>query len=143
MTGTWREGSRRRRGSRCGHAVAVLAVLCLAISLLLAGCVKPTPTDSGVRGTVRIGPISPVQREGEPADAPYAADLIVRAAGGAIVARGRSAADGTFAIALAPGEYTIEGEGGSAPPTPPAPQAFTVRAHVFAVVQLAYDSGIR
>jgi hypothetical protein len=122
---------------------AALPVAILAASLtLIVGC-TPAQTDSGVRGTVRIGPISPVQQQGQPSDAPYAADLVVTDSAGAVVARVRSGADGSFGVDLAPGSYTITGATGTTPPTPPGPQAFTVRAHEFSVVTLAYDSGIR
>jgi hypothetical protein len=120
-------------------AVAALVSMCVAI----IACSPPTPSDSGVRGTVRIGPTAPVQQQGEPSDAPYAADLVITDAGGRVVARARSAADGTFSVDLTPGGYTIQGAGGAAPPTPPAPQQFAVRAHEFTTVAVVYDSGIR
>jgi hypothetical protein len=123
--------------------LAGVLVMAAALLVVTGGCSRPAPADSGVRGVVRIGPTAPVQREGVPADAPYAAALLVRDASGAIVARAQSAADGAYSVDLAPGEYTIEGVGGNTLPRPPAPQAFAVRAHEFAVVALVYDTGIR
>ncbi|MBU2601095.1 MAG: hypothetical protein KKA32_02860, partial [Actinobacteria bacterium] len=53
----------------------------LAGTLLLVSC-APVPTDSGITGLVTIGPISPVQREGEPADAPFSARIVIKRGGG-------------------------------------------------------------
>ena len=126
---------------RLGPVAAAVALLVLALGML--ACSPAVPTDSGIRGTVRIGPTSPVQRQGEPADGPFAAELVIRDPSGAVIARARSGADGAYSVNLAPGDYTIEGVGGGTPPTPPSAQSFTVRAHAFTVVDLAYDSGIR
>ena len=122
---------------------AVVPIVVLAAMLAFAAGCTPAPTDSGVRGTVRIGPITPVQQQGQPSDAPYAADLVITDSNGSVVARVRSGVDGTFAMDLAPGTYSITGVGGATPPTPSEPQTFTVRAHQFATVTLTYDSGIR
>jgi hypothetical protein len=118
----------------------VLAAIALTA---VVGCAAQAPTDSGIRGTVRIGPVTPVQRQGEPADAPFATGVVVRDVSGNVIARTRSAADGSFTVRLVPGSYTVEGDGGTTPPTPPAPQSVTVRAHEFVTVTLVYDSGIR
>lgn len=131
-----------RRAASLALLLAVSASAVILAATLLA-CTTPVPLDSGVRGTVRIGPISPVQQQGEPSDAPYEASVVIRAASGTVAARTRSTADGSFSVALAPGEYTIEGEGSGTLPTPPAPQAVTVPPHAFTVVTLVYDSGIR
>lgn len=122
-----------------GLAIAALVSMCAAV----IACSPPIPSDSGVRGTVRIGPTAPVQQQGEPSDAPYAADLVITGPSGAVVARARSASDGTFSVDMPPGGYTIQGAGGATPPTPSAPQQFTVRAHEFTTVTIVYDSGIR
>jgi hypothetical protein len=148
MTCRWHPRlSRRATSFASGLAVstAVLALFAagLAASATLAGCTTPAPPDSGVRGTVRVGPISPVQQQGDPSDAPYEASLVVRTSSGSVVARTRSAADGSFSVNLAPGEYTIEGEGPGVLPSPPAPEPFTVQPHAFTSVTLVYDSGIR
>lgn len=112
------------------------------LAILLSACAA-VPTDSGVRGMVTIGPTSPVQRPGEPSEAPYAAELVVKGTDSREVARTRSGADGTYSVNLVPGSYTIEGVGGDTPPSPPAPVAFEVAAHRFTTVNLSFDSGIR
>lgn len=133
--------SRRPIARTLTWACAMAAILAFALGTV--ACVPAAPTDSGVRGTVRIGPTTPVQRVGEPSDAPYQADLVVSDFAGTVAARTRSAADGGFSVNLAPGAYTIQGAAGSMPPTPQAPQSFTVRAHEFTTVTIAYDTGIR
>ncbi len=124
-------------------ASRVLLVVSACVLAILHSACAPVPTDSGVRGTVTIGPIAPVQHPGEPSEAPYAAELVLKTAGGAEVARTRSGSDGAYSVNLAPGSYTIEAVGRGAPPSPPAPVTFDVRAHRFTTVNLAFDSGIR
>jgi hypothetical protein len=122
----------------------VLAALALAAVLLLAvACGENTVTDSGVQGEVRVGPVNPVEQPGVQNDAPYAATLrIKKASGGKVVAETRSAADGSFRVALPPGDYILEPVNGD--PLPVAqPQEFTVAAGRFTTVRVNYDSGIR
>lgn len=110
-------------------------------ALLLAACAS-TPTDSGIRGLVTIGPISPVQREGEPADAPFSARIVIKRAGDGTVAEVESGPDGRFSVNLAPGRYVLEPESTSVMPFA-QPQDVTVDAHRFTEVNVQYDSGIR
>jgi len=122
----------------------VLAALALAATLLLAAaCGEKTVTDSGVQGEVRIGPVSPVEQPGAQNDAPYAAALrIKKASGGKVVAETRSAADGSFRVALPPGEYILEPVNGDPLPIAQS-QEFTVAPGRFTTVRVDYDSGIR
>ena len=122
----------------------VLAALALAATLLLAAaCGEKTVTDSGVQGEVRIGPVSPVEQPGAQNDAPYAAALrIKKASGGKVVAETRSAADGSFRVALSPGEYILEPVNGDPLPIAQS-QEFTVAPGRFTTVRVDYDSGIR
>jgi len=122
-------------------ACVMVAVLALAVGAV--ACTPSAPTDSGVRGTVRIGPTAPVQRSGESTDQPYAADLVITDSVGTVVANVRSAANGTFSVKLTPGDCTIQGAAGSTPLALPPTQAFTVRANEFMTVTVSYDSGIR
>lgn len=121
----------------------ICAVAALACLLLAAGCGAKPVTDSGVQGEVRIGPVAPVERPGVSNDAPYAATLrIARASDGKIVAETKSAADGSFRVALAPGRYVLQPVDGT--PLPIAqPQEFTVAPGQFTTVRVDYDSGIR
>jgi hypothetical protein len=121
------------------------------ILLLLALTACGTAVDhgdgtSGIAGRVTIGPQCPVVMVGSPCpDAPFAAVITVRDAGGDPVAHVETGADGGFRIPLAPGTYAISAEplasGGIArmQPLPPV----VVRPGAFRSVDLSFDSGIR
>jgi hypothetical protein len=118
----------------------VLASL-IAAALLCAACAK-APTDSGIRGLVTIGPVSPVQQQGEPGAAPYSARIVVRRPSGGTAAEVKSGADGRFSVNLAPGSYVLEPQSPAAMPFA-KPQEVTVEPHRFTAVTGQYDSGIR
>jgi hypothetical protein len=129
-----------KRRSLLLHLFAVAGVVSL---LLAAGCGAKTPTDSGVQGQVRIGPVSPVEQPGVPNDAPYAATLRIEGASDLkVISETRSDANGSFRVALAPGRYVLQPVSGAPLPTAPA-QEFTVSAGQFTTVRVDYDSGIR
>lgn len=132
------------RLARIRTIAGVLAALALAAVLLVAvGCGEKAVTDSGVQGEVRIGPVNPVEQPGVQNDAPYAATLrIRRASDGKVVAETTSAADGSFRVALAPGDYVLEPVNGDPLPTA-QPQDLTVAPGRFTTVRVDYDSGIR
>jgi len=110
-------------------------------TLVIAAC-TPTPSDSGISGLVTIGPVSPVQQQGESGVAPYTARIIVRRAGGGTVAEVSSGADGRFSVDLVPGRYVLEPQSTGALPFA-GPQEVTVEPHRFTEVTVHYDSGIR
>jgi hypothetical protein len=125
-----------------------------ALALVLVGCdapprpgASPTPNEpSGIRGTVLLGPTCPV---GEPGSTdpiscltPYAAQLVILDGDNEVVGRVTSGADGTFEVALPPGDYVITPVGGD--PYPIAqPVPVVVTAGEFTEVQVNYDTGIR
>ena len=101
--------------------------------------------DTGIEGTVTIGPMCPVVQEGTPCpDEPYQAEIVVRDENGDEVARFETAEDGTFSINTLPGRYTIEPQSPNEGAPPQAPeQQVEVRAGEYAHVDIQYDSGIR
>ena len=102
-----------------------------------------TSGETGIAGTVLIGPQCPVVREDEPCpDQPYEADIDVYEASGKLVAQVRSDANGEFFVALAPGAYRLEPRSPGALPYA-SPQEVTVIAGQVAPVVVSYDSGIR
>jgi hypothetical protein len=130
--------------SACGHVGAGAAVV-------------STPTasaDSGVQGTVMVGPSSPVSSaSAQPTGQPVAVQIEVWSASQGnkkaspqpattIVARGASDASGRFRIALPPGQYRLT-------PVSNDPQLravsvdVTVQAHQFVTVVLELDNGLR
>src|SRR5512143_346909 len=109
------------------RTVYITIFVALGVSVFLAaGCGKQAVIDSGVQGEVRIGPVNPVEQPGVPNDAPYSATLRVkRASDGKVVGETTSGQDGSFRLALPPGDYVLEPVNGS--PLPIAqPQGFTV-----------------
>ena len=121
------------------------AALSLVV-LLAAACARSpaAPSDSGIQGVVTIGPTCPVERADSPCpDQPFAAEIAVKR-GDEVVATVSSGEDGRFRVALAPGDYLLQGiapNQGGLPFAKPIP--VTVRPHEFADVRVTFDSGIR
>lgn len=134
-------------GRRPPAIPALLAALIVALlySCGPLGATQPsaTPLESGIRGSVRLGPTCPVERRDLPCVTPYVAVLVILDVDQREVARVTSAADGRFEVALAPGDYTVTPTPGGDPfPTAP-PQAVTVIPGSFVEIQIDYDTGIR
>jgi len=104
------------------------------------------PFDSGVRGTVLLGPMCPVVREGDTScdDKPYATTIEIFRASNTEVpfTITTSAVDGTYEAALPPGEYTVKPLGGAPLPSC-GERAVTVGVSGFAELDLSCDTGIR
>ena len=122
----------------------VLSILLLFL-VACAGRDASTTGDSGIRGTVLLGPTCPVETVENPCpDRPLADVEIHVLQGGDVVATVRSDGDGRFEVALDPGQYLVQavvepgGPGMSAKPVD-AP----VRSGEFTDVNVPVDSGIR
>jgi hypothetical protein len=90
-----------------------------------------------------MAPTCPVEVAGQsPCVKPYPAVLVVTDSDGREVARTKAADDGTFSIALPPGDYVILPQSGDPFPTA-QPMDVTVVPGQFAEVQINYDTGIR
>jgi hypothetical protein len=111
---------------------------------LLADSLPPVnQADSGIEGTIVIGPTCPVIVAENPCpDRPYQATMTVRSSDGSLVTRFTSAADGTFRVSLPPGSYLLEGESSGTYPRPPKLEV-AVEAGQYTSVDLMYDTGIR
>jgi hypothetical protein len=123
-----------------GHAARIL----YGAWVLMQGPI-PVPEDgtSGIQGTVTLGPLQPVSREGEPNERPYEATVAVRTADGSReVTRFRSGADGRFHVSLSPSDYLLVPLAGDPFPTAPS-QMVTVGKGGFSQVIIQYDTGIR
>ena len=122
---------------RC--AVALGALLSV-VSVVPAAAGK---VDSGVRGTVTMGPTKPVCRVDEPCSRPYAARVVVRnARTGQRVRVVYSDEHGRFRVRLRPGRYRLRAIGDRPVPSCQAVSA-RVRRHRFTRVSLDCDTGIR
>ena len=104
----------------------------------------PAPSgESGVEGTVTIGPTCPVQRIESPCpDRPYEAAITALDASGHVAAQTRSAADGRFRMLLPTGTYTLRTESTGALPRA-WEESVVVESGRFATIQIVLDSGIR
>ena len=119
------------------------------LTVVACGDQQPaTEPDSGVTGVVQLGPQCPVESSRDPCDEKPAADVTVIVseqlpgeayAAGDEVARTTTAADGTFTVALEPGEYVVTAQAGMSCELMDA----RVAQGRFATVTIPCDTGIR
>jgi len=123
----------------------ILVAGVLALSVAGCGSSETPPPDSGIQGTVTLGPNCPVVQVGQPCpDTPYEAELVITTSSGKEVARTGSGADGQYRVELEPGDYIVVPQSAPGSQLPFAsPIAVTVLAESFSVVDIGYDSGIR
>ncbi len=104
------------------------------------------PYNSGVRGTVLLGPVCPVERiPPDPlcADRPYATAIAVyRNGSSSIFATGKSDAGGAFQFSLPPGSYTLVASGGTMLPRC-SPIEVTIGPTGYRIADIPCDTGIR
>ena len=116
----------------------------LLLSLFLTACLQdPQPLDSGIEGTVTMGPMCPVMQANVPCpDQPYQAALTVLTTSGKKITQFQTDEQGHFRIDLAPGDYVLHPESPNKMPFA-ADVPFTVEEHKFTSLKIIYDSGIR
>ena len=125
--------------------------MAMAVSFL-AGCgaqdAGTTRDQSGVAGQVHLGPQCPVETEGDPcADQPAAGSRVTVArqlpgdsyAGGEVVARTTTDANGRYRVAVAPGEYVVTADAGMSCELMDA----RVAPGAYSKVDIPCDTGIR
>ena len=104
------------------------------------------PYNSGVSGTVLLGPTCPVMRDPpdpQCADRPYATEIVVRHAGvSSVFLTGSSDANGLFKFALPPGSYSIIAGSGKMLPRCNKTNV-TVLPGSYATTTISCDTGIR
>ncbi|MEP7059914.1 MAG: carboxypeptidase-like regulatory domain-containing protein [Actinomycetota bacterium] len=115
--------------------------------VLLAACgtrVGPAGRDSGVTGTVTVGPRCPVvQAESPCPDTPFVGKVEITMVGKGTVADATLDAQGSYRVPLEPGTYTIQPViAGGGPPTA-GPKTIVVRAGSFVTADITIDTGIR
>ncbi len=101
--------------------------------------------DSGIKGTVTIGPTCPVERiPPDPNCAPksYAASLVAINRITASQTTFKSLSDGTFTVNLIPGDYSIRNASSGVLPRM-EDQEITVYPHKYTELNVQFDSGIR
>jgi hypothetical protein len=131
----------RRHAAGLVSRALVLAIVVAA----MAACGKKADAESGVEGTVSMGPMCAVAQEGSPCpDAPLKVRLVVQKLSGKDVVEAMSHADGTFRIPLEPGEYVLVPEEASAAGVEPiVPVSFIIEDGAWTTVDVHYDTGLR
>jgi hypothetical protein len=103
---------------------------------------RPPAGETGIDGSVTLGPMCPVERADSPCpDRPYAARITIWR-DGTLVLETRSGDDGRFRALLPPGTYRVVGESESALPRG-SEETVTVDEGRLTPVQIRFDSGIR
>lgn len=104
------------------------------------------PYNSGVKGSVLLGPTCPVMRDPpdpQCADKPYETTITVRrASSGLTFAVKKSDVNGAFEFSLPPGQYTLSASGGKMLPRC-NDENVTVGASSYTTVNISCDTGIR
>jgi len=120
----------------------VKIVAATALALALSATAASAGSRSGLRGVVLIDPAYPVCRVGQPCTAPGRHIWLVFSRRGQAVARTRTASDGSYRIALAPGTFAV-----SSPHHTPGrglrPRSVVVRLGRYRRVNFRLDVGIR
>jgi hypothetical protein len=130
----------------------LIRLLALVLAPIVAGCGDQEPgavSDSGVVGTVLLGPTCPVETVEDPCEdqPPEAGTRVIVAerlpgeayAAGETVSEGTTSADGTFRIEVAPGEYVVTAEAGMSCEI----MDIVVAAGEFTTMDVVCDTGIR
>jgi hypothetical protein len=133
----------------CMRAGLPLALAAGLLTFIACGDQGPaTEPDSGVTGMVHVGPQCPVESATDPCDEQAAAGVTVIVSeqvpgeayvAGKEVARTTTAADGSFRVSLAPGEYVVTAEAGMSCELMDA----RVARGAYAEVDVPCDTGIR
>ena len=99
---------------------------------------------SGIYGIVTIGPINPVEKEGELNYKPYQATIIIKNNDNfAEIERFTSNINGTFKVYLKPGKYILEPLKSNEPFPVGSPIEVEVKPNQFTEVNISFDTGIR
>lgn len=115
-------------------------------ALLALGCETASPFSAdgtGLEGTITRSPSRPVCFENDPCEEPFSGDFDVLRFD-LVVATFHSAADGSYRVALPPGNYTIRPEP-DVPIISPTSQtrAVTVEPGGWTTADLVFDTGIQ
>jgi hypothetical protein len=122
-----------------------LFVIPLIGMIVIAVVTTADACNSGILGTITLGPTCPVERGGMTCSKPYAGTVDIYGHSDRLIKTVRSNADGKFRVRLKPGTYTLKPQ-----PRDPArpypmgkPVTVTVKAGSYASVNIQYDTGIR
>jgi len=123
--------------------ITTLSLIIITIFFLFIGCAEED-LNSGIYGNITLGPINPVEREGEENTKPYQAAISIKNQSGTReIERFTSDKDGRFKVFLKPGTYLVDPLPGGSPFPFAKPQAVTVESNKFIELNIMYDTGIR
>jgi hypothetical protein len=119
--------------------VSLVGMIAIAVVTTAGAC------NSGIQGTVTLGPTCPVERPGMTCYKPYAGTIDIFNESDRLVKTVHSSADGKLRVSLKPGTYTLKPQ-----PRDPArpypigkPVSVTVKPGSYTSVNIEYDTGIR
>ena len=123
-------------------------ILVVIIGLLFTGCSTGTTETGTLAGRVTIGPISPVEREGEETVVPpqvYAARkiMVYAKSGGKLVKKVDLDNNGHYRVELKPGVYTVDINRIGIDSSSDVPKQMTIRAGETVELDIDIDTGIR
>lgn len=105
--------------------------------------VTPQSIDSGIEGTVTIGPMCPVMQENVPCpDQAFQAAFTVFTSAGIKVVEFQTDEQGYFHVNLTPGDYVLHLESPK-PMRIAKDMPFNVAEDTYTLLDIKYDSGIR
>ena len=113
----------------------------IAVGLAAVACASATSLPSGLHGTVRRGPVTPVCRAGVPCDAP-AANIILTFSSAGVARKTRTDQHGAYRIGLPPGIYAVRTNSKPFGQTP-KPAKVHVRVGHNDKIPFTIDAGIR
>ena len=115
------------------------AALALALPALAASAISP----SGLRGRVLIEPAYPVCKVNRPCGRPAPYLRLVFSRNGRVVARTKTAADGSYRIGLRPGTYAVSSPTSKVGDASLQPRRVTVLAGRYKRVIFKLDLGLQ
>lgn len=136
-------GTSSSRVKRSGKYI--ILALVAATFLMVSSCsLMQADKDTGIKGTVMIGPISPVSKPGEPESIPYPdAPFIVRELSNGKKVKVISDKEGEYKVLVPEGRYVIESESEGMQLPFLKPIEVEVMKGSFTEVTVGFDSGIR
>lgn len=119
-----------------------VVLACVAALVFAPAVFADNTSSSGLRGTVKQGPTTPVCAQNVPCDGLARGVTLVFARRGHVPVRARTRDDGTYRVRLAPGRYSVRvaGSGGVGGVKP---AVVGVPSGRFAHVNFFVDTGIR
>lgn len=125
-------------------AATLLSVAGLAFASLAIEDSKAVRAQSGLRGTVYIGPITPVCTVYEPCEAPAPGVTLTFTRGVLVIRRTTTGKDGSYRVLLPAAIYTVSSDvRGTERINAPFPRRIKVRAGHIDKLDFRIDTGIR